>query len=48
MDGVTFRFPMGMACTKKLETRLMGVMMGYLYGSLDIDIYMKVPEGLKI
>ena len=48
MDGVTFRFLMGMACMKKLETRLMDVVAAYLYGSLDSDIYMKIPEGLRI
>ncbi|KAL8156462.1 hypothetical protein AgCh_001527 [Apium graveolens] len=48
MDGVTFRFLMGMACMEKLETRLMDVMTAYLYGSLDSDIYMKISEGLNI
>ncbi|KAL8096584.1 hypothetical protein AgCh_037518 [Apium graveolens] len=48
MDGVTFRFLIGMACMEKLETRLMDVVTAYLYGSLDIDIYMKIPEGLNI
>jgi hypothetical protein len=28
--------------------RLMDVVTTYLYGSLDNDIYMKVPEGLKM
>ncbi|KAL8097292.1 hypothetical protein AgCh_030429 [Apium graveolens] len=48
MDGVTFRFLMGMACMEKLETRLMDVVTAYLYGSLDSDFYMKIPEGLNI
>ncbi|KAL8134520.1 hypothetical protein AgCh_009515 [Apium graveolens] len=48
MDGVTFRFLMGMACMEKLETHLMDVVTAYLYGSLDSDIYMKIPEGLNI
>ncbi|KAL8155915.1 hypothetical protein AgCh_001101 [Apium graveolens] len=48
MDGVTFHFLMGMACMEKLETRLMDVVTAYLYGSLDSDIYMKIPEGLNI
>jgi hypothetical protein len=26
----------------------MNVVIAYLYGSLDNDIYMKVPEGLKM
>ena len=28
--------------------RLMDVITTYLYGELDTDIYMKVPEGLKL
>ncbi|KAM1332186.1 hypothetical protein ACFX13_045368 [Malus domestica] len=28
--------------------RFMDVITAYLYGELDIDIYMKVPEGLKL
>ncbi|XP_074337293.1 uncharacterized protein LOC141674488 [Apium graveolens] len=48
MDGVTFHFLMGMACMEKLETHLMDVVTAYLYGSLDSDIYMKIPEGLNI
>ena len=44
IDGVTFNFLMSMA----LVTRLMDVVIAYLYGSLDSDIYMKIPEGLKI
>jgi hypothetical protein len=28
--------------------RLMDVVTAYLYGSLDNDIYLKVPEGLKM
>ena len=27
---------------------LMDVVMAYLYGSLDSDIYMKIPKGLKM
>ena len=44
MDGVTFHFLMSMA----LETRLMDVVIAYFYGSLDSDIFMKIPEGLEI
>ena len=28
--------------------RLMDVVTTYLYGSLDFDIYIKIPEGLKL
>ena len=44
MDEVTFHFLMSMA----LETRLMDVVIAYLYGSLDSDIFIKIPEGLEI
>ena len=44
MDVVTFHFLISM----DLETRLVDVVTAYLYGSLDSDIYMKIPEGLKM
>ena len=28
--------------------KLMDVMTAYLYGSLDVEIYMKVPEGITV
>ena len=28
--------------------RLMDVITAYLYGSIDNDIYMKIPEGFKL
>ena len=31
-----------------LKMQLMNVVIAYLYGSLDTDIYMKVPDGFKI
>nr|GEU59409.1 hypothetical protein [Tanacetum cinerariifolium] len=31
-----------------LDMHLMDVVTGYLYGSLDSDIYMKIPEGFKL
>ena len=37
-----------MACMERLETRLMDIVTAYLYRSLDSDIYMKIPEGLKL
>ena len=48
MDGITFRFILGMASKEKLQTRLMDVVTAYLYESLDSDIFMKIPEGLKM
>ena len=46
MDSITFRFLLSFAVDKKLETRLMDVFAAYLYGSLDTDIYMRIPMGL--
>ena len=48
MDTITFRFLISMAVSKRLETRLMDVVMAYLYGSLDFDIFMKIPERYKM
>ncbi|KAL5809036.1 hypothetical protein ACOSQ3_029727 [Xanthoceras sorbifolium] len=48
MDTITFRFLLSMAVSEKLEMRLMDVVTAYLYGSLDSDIYMKIPEGFKM
>ena len=48
MDTVTFRSLISMVVLKNLEICLMDVVTTYLYGSLDSDIYMKIPEGLKM
>ena len=48
MDAITFRYLIGLAVHENLEIHLMDVVTAYLYGSLDNEIYMKVPEGLKI
>ena len=48
MSGITFRYLISMAAGLNLEMQLMDVMTAYLYGSQDSDIYMKVPDGLKI
>ena len=48
MDAITFRYLISLAVSKKLEMRLMDVVTAYLYGSLDSDIYMKIPEEFKM
>ena len=48
VDATTFRFLISLAVCEKLEIRLMDVITAYLYGSLDNDIYMKIPEGLQL
>ena len=44
----TLRFFLVRLVSKGLQMRLMDVVTAYLYGSLDTDIYMKVPNGLKL
>ena len=44
MDAITFRFFISLIVTKNLYMRLMDVVTTYLYGSLDNDIHMKIPE----
>ena len=48
VDATTFRFLISLAVCEKLEMRLMDVITAYLYGSVDNDIYMKIPEGLQL
>ena len=45
MDAITFRYLISLAVSENLEMHLMDVVTAYLYGSLDNDIYMRVPEG---
>ena len=45
MDATTFRYLIGLTAMKGLDMQLMDVVTAYLYGSLDKEIYMKVPEG---
>ena len=44
MDAITFRFLISLVAKENLDMRLMDVVTAYLYGSLDNDIYMKIPE----
>jgi Reverse transcriptase (RNA-dependent DNA polymerase) len=44
VDVITLRFLISLTITVNLQMRLMDVVTAYLYGSLDNDIYMKVPE----
>nr|AAM74357.1 Putative retroelement [Oryza sativa Japonica Group] len=48
MDGITFWFLISMAVNLNLEMQLMDVVTAYLYGSLDSEIYMKVPDGIQV
>ncbi|CAL9011563.1 unnamed protein product, partial [Prunus brigantina] len=48
MDAITFRYLISLAISEKLDMLLMDVVTAYLYGELDANIDMKVPEGLKL
>jgi len=43
-----FRYLISLAVQKRLSMQLMDVVTAYLYGSLDSDLYMKVPDGISI
>ena len=48
VDATTLRYLMSLVISEKPEIYLMDVVIAYLYGSLDNDIYMKIPEGFKL
>ena len=48
MDAILFRYLICYAISKGLDLHLMDVVIAYLYGSLDDDIYMKILEGFKM
>jgi hypothetical protein len=48
MSGITFRYLISLATQKHLSLQLMDVVTAYLYGSLDLDIYMKASERISI
>ena len=48
MDVITFRILIGLVVSEALDMRLMDVVAKYLYGSLDKDIHMKIPEGFTM
>jgi hypothetical protein len=48
MNGITFQYLISLATKKRLSLQLMDVVTTYLYGSLDSDIYMKVPDGISV
>ena len=48
ISGITFQYLISLAVQNCLSMQLMDVVTTYLYGSLDSEIYMKVPEGISI
>ena len=45
VDAITLRYLIGLTVYENLDMHLMDVVTAYLYGSLDNDIYMRIPEG---
>ena len=48
MDAITFRYLISLAVSEGLDMCLMDVVIAYLYGSLDVNVYMKIPEGFTL
>ena len=48
MDAITFQFLISLVAFEGLDMRLMDVVTAYLYGSIDTNIYMKIPEGFQM
>jgi hypothetical protein len=48
MNAITFRFFIGLVVSKTLDMCLMDRFITNIYGSLDKDNHVKIPEGFKI
>ena len=48
MDAIIFRYLICLAVSEGLDLRLMDVVTTYLHGSLDNDMYMKIPKIFQI
>ena len=48
MDAITFRYLISLTVSEGLDMRLIDVVTAYLYGSLDVNVYMKIPEGFTL
>jgi hypothetical protein len=48
MNRVTFQYLISLSTQKHLSLQSIDVMTAYLYGSLDSDIYMKVPDRISV
>ena len=44
MDATTFRYLIYLAVSEGLDMCLMDVVTTFLYGSIDTNVYMKIPE----
>jgi hypothetical protein len=48
VDAITFKFFINLVVIESLDMRLMNVVISYLYGSVDNDIYIKIPKRYKM
>jgi len=48
LDATTFRYLISLVAQEGLNLHLVDVVTAYLYGSLENDIYMKLPEGFNV
>ena len=48
MDAITFRYLISLTVSEGLDMHLMDVVTAYLYGSIDANVYMKIPEGFTL
>ena len=48
IDAITFQYLISLTVSEGLDMRLMDVVTAYLYGSLDANVYMKIPEGFTL
>ena len=48
MDTITFRFLISLTVLEGFNMHLIDVIISYLYGFMDNDIYMKTLEGFKL
>ena len=48
MDTITFCLLISLTILEGLNMHLINVIISYLYGSIDNDIYMKTLEGFKL
>ena len=48
MNAITFQYLISLAVSERLDMHLMDVVTTYLYGYLDANVYMKIPEGFTL
>ena len=48
IDATTFRYLIYLAVSERLDMQLIDVVIAYLYGSIDTNVYMKIPERFNL